>query len=125
MSGVKHSQGKPPLGIIPYEAEEAEGLAFLDGKNKYGLWNYLGGGEQVGAIEISSAVKRHIGAWLRGEECAPDSGVHHLGHARAGLAMLIKLQAEGILHDDRYKKPTKKGLRRKKKSPRRKRPSKS
>jgi hypothetical protein len=98
--GTKHDDGKPPLALIPRTALVEEALAFLDGKRKYGQWNYLKGLE---AVQLVSAVQRHITAWLEGEERASDSGVHHLGHARAGLAMLMNLQKTGKLIDDRYK----------------------
>lgn len=100
---VKHDAGKPPLALIPPHAELLEAEAFADGRGKYGLHNYLEGG--LTAVQLVSSVKRHINAWLRGEELAPDSKVHHLGHARAGLGMLIELQAQGTLVDDRYRRP--------------------
>ena len=43
----------------------------------------------------------HLNAWAEGEEAAPDSGVHHLGHARACLGILLDAQETGNLIDDR------------------------
>jgi hypothetical protein len=40
-------------------------------------------------------------AWFDGEEVASDSGVHHLGHAMACLAILLDAQETGNLVDDR------------------------
>jgi hypothetical protein len=95
----KFDTEKPPVAIIPHVAEIAEAAAFAEGRNKYGLWNYLQGG--LTAIQLLSAVRRHIGLYLAGEQVASDSGVHHLGHARAGLAMVLDLEARGLLIDDR------------------------
>jgi hypothetical protein len=40
-------------------------------------------------------------AWFNGEECAQDSGVHHLAHAMACLAILLDAKTCGKLNDDR------------------------
>lgn len=96
--GRKNDSGKPPLALIPAVAEEAEAMAFADGKRKYGQWNFMQGLE---AMQLASAVRRHLASWISGEQCAQDSGVHHLGHARAGLAMIMALEASGKLIDDR------------------------
>lgn len=98
-TGRKNDTGKTPLALIPTVALDAEGQAFADGLRKYGMWNYMRG---MSAIRLASAVQRHITAWLDGELSAPDSGIHHLGHARAGLAMLMKLEQSGKLIDDRW-----------------------
>lgn len=100
-TAVKGDRGKPPLALIPSSAKLVEALAFADGLAKYGMFNYLKGG--LTAIQLLSAVQRHIDAYLAGEQIAPDSGIHHLGHARAGLGMVIDLEVHGKLVDDRYK----------------------
>ncbi len=48
-----------------------------------------------------SALQRHINAWMEGENLDPDSGVPHLGHALACLAILVDAQMTGQLTDDR------------------------
>ncbi|MBV6514176.1 MAG: hypothetical protein FMNOHCHN_03766 [Ignavibacteriaceae bacterium] len=99
---IKHDSGKPDLALIPKEALIHEAYAYMDGLKKYGRYEY----RQNGGLEYSrltSAVMRHILAWLHGEEYAPDSGVHHLGHARAGLGMLLDYLENGIGIDDRRK----------------------
>jgi hypothetical protein len=47
------------------------------------------------------AALRHLNAWFDGEQEASDSGVHHLGHARACMAILLDAEATGNLIDDR------------------------
>jgi hypothetical protein len=74
-------------------------MAFGDGAGKYGPYNWRG--NKVKASVYIAAAKRHLAAWLDGERLAPDSGVHHLGHARACLAILLDAEATGNLVDDR------------------------
>lgn len=102
-TGRKDDTGKAPIALIPHVAMVEEAKAFEDGRKKYGTWNYMRG---MAALRLMSAVFRHEWAWLWGELRAPDSGVHHLGHARAGLAMIMQLEEYGKLIDDRYTVPS-------------------
>ena len=47
------------------------------------------------------AMKRHIDALLDGEDLAPDSGVHHLGHIAASCAIVLDAGKHGTLVDNR------------------------
>lgn len=71
----------------------------LDGEIKYGHRNWRD--KKVVARIYIDAATRHLQAWAEGEEIAPDSGVHHLGHARACLGILLDAQETGNLIDDR------------------------
>lgn len=90
---------KPPLHLIPSTAEIIESLAMADGARKYGPYNWRD--KTVAATVYLAACKRHIAAWMDGEEVARDSGVHHLGHARACLGIILDAQANGTMVDDR------------------------
>lgn len=87
------------LHLIPSPALVHEALAMMDGGDKYGPYNFRE--EGVGAGTYISAALRHIRDWLDGEELAPDSGVHHLGHARACLGIILDGIAMENLVDDR------------------------
>lgn len=87
------------LHLIPSPAMIHTALAFMDGARKYGPYNWRE--EGVGAGTYLSAARRHIADWLDGEENAPDSNVHHLGHAVACLMIIMDSQAVGNLVDDR------------------------
>jgi hypothetical protein len=78
-----------------------EALAMMDGAEKYGPYNWRD--NKVIASIYVDALMRHVWAWFDGEETAQDSGVHHLGHARACLNILLDAQATDCLHDDRPK----------------------
>jgi hypothetical protein len=90
---------KPPLHLIPGTALAHEACAFRDGAAKYGPYNWRE--KNVSSTVYVSAAMRHLEAWLNGETAAQDSGVHHLAHARACLAILLDAEAHGSLNDDR------------------------
>ncbi len=90
---------KLPLHLWPATATAMGCLGLLDGATKYGLNNYRALGAK--ASVYVGAVKRHLDAWMEGEDNASDSGVPHLANALACLAILVDCQAAGNLVDDR------------------------
>lgn len=93
--GVK----KVPLWLIPPAAKAHMAMAFADGAAKYGAYNWRE--HSVSASIYLSAAERHMDAWRDGEEIAPDSLVHHLGHVMACMAILVDAIECGKLVDDR------------------------
>lgn len=90
---------KPSLRAVPMIAVYEMGKAMLDGVRKYGLFNW-----RINAVRSDiyvDAAMRHINAWADGEEVASDSGVHHLAHAMACMAILIDAQNANQLVDNR------------------------
>jgi hypothetical protein len=73
--------------------------AFMDGAAKYGAYNWRT--KDIKASVYVDAAIRHLGAFFEREEIAEDSGVSHLGHALACVALLIDAQEGGNLIDDR------------------------
>jgi len=98
--GVKESKGKPMLYLVPPQMEEGAARAFAFGLKKYAANNWRKG---ISHSELVSAIKRHINAWNEGEDNADDSGLSHLDHAAADLAMLMNMQTSHPELDDRYK----------------------
>lgn len=90
---------KLPIHLWPTTATLHGSLALLDGGCKYGRSNF----RQIGVRSsiYFDAMIRHAYAWFEGEECAQDSGVHHLGHVLACAAIILDAQAAGKLNDDR------------------------
>lgn len=101
LSNPKDSVGsdKLPLHLWPETATIAGSLGLLDGALKYGRSNWREVG--VRASIYKDAADRHMNAWFEGEDTDPDSGLPHLCHAIACLAILIDSEAAGKLHDDR------------------------
>lgn len=90
---------KPSLSKAPSAAMLFMALAFMDGAEKYGPYNWRS--NKVTASIYIDACKRHLDAWFDGEENADDSGFPHLGHALACIGILVDAQVNGCLHDDR------------------------
>jgi len=94
----KFDSGKPDLSLIPRVALDEEARAFMYGAEKYGRYNFHKGME---VSRLIAAALRHITAYNEGAELDIESHVHHLGHARACLAMILKQAELGTLIDDR------------------------
>lgn len=90
---------KVPLHLVPPISTAYEAMAFKDGAEKYGPYNWRE--KKVSASVYVAAAKRHLDAWWDGEELAPDSGLPHLAHAKACLAIIIDASSLGIFNDDR------------------------
>lgn len=90
---------KLPFHLWPETATALGCLGLLDGELKYGRSNFRAVG--VRASVYVDACRRHLAAWFEGEDADPDSGVPHLGHALACLAILVEAQAADNLNDDR------------------------
>lgn len=91
--------GKLPLHLWPETATAVGCLGLLDGMLKYGRTNW-----RVAGVRFTiylDALRRHTTALFEGEDLDPDSGLPHLSHALACLAILVDAQAAGKLTDDR------------------------
>lgn len=97
-SGSKFDNGKPPLFYNPPEFQYGAARAFAYGARKYNDWNWLGG---LRASRLFGALLRHLNAWFWGEDIDPESGLGHLDHAAASLAMLMETVKRRPDLDDR------------------------
>lgn len=98
--GTKHDTGKNRLELIPVEAIEQIGLAFTFGAKKYDDNNWRKGFDWE---RLRGALMRHTLAWAKGEDLDPESGLSHLAHAGACLAMLITHEQLNYGRDNRVK----------------------
>jgi Domain of unknown function (DUF5664) len=98
--GRKADQDKPALAYIPKAALYAEGEAFSYGAKKYAAWNYKNG---ISVTRTLGAALRHLLQFLDGEDKDAESGTHHLGCARANIAMALDTLENHPSMDDRYK----------------------
>lgn len=90
---------KVPLHLWPTTATALGSMALLDGACKYGRSNYRAIG--VRASIYFDAAQRHLTRWFEGESVDTDSGLPHLAHALACVAILVDAEAAGKLNDDR------------------------
>ncbi len=97
---------KVPLALCSPIAHAHWSLAQYAGMCKYQAWNWRIAG--VRSSTYISAMKRHLDAYVSGEEYDPVDGTHHLGNIMACAAILLDAQAADKLNDDR---PPSVGLR--------------
>lgn len=90
---------KLPLHLWPETASAMGAMGLLDGMLKYGRSNFRPMGARA-SIYVDAA-RRHLGHWFEGEDTDPDSGLCHLCHVLACLAIIVDAQAAGVLEDDR------------------------
>lgn len=91
---------KPAFWAVPMLSIYKMAGAFIDGARKYGAFNWRE--QPVNADVYVNAARRHIDQWFAGETSAEDSGVHHLAHAMACLAILIDAEGNETLNDNRH-----------------------
>ena len=92
---------KAPLGVVPPSLIPFVAPAMAVGANKYGPFNWRE--QKVQAMTYAEALLRHVLAWIDGQDYAEDTGVHHLAHAMAGLAILADAMESDNLIDNRPK----------------------
>lgn len=106
----EHTTGTNPKDVIgrskidlsawPSAATIHGSHALMDGRSKgYPAWNWRDA--PVNASVYAAACERHLADWFNGQDNAEDSGVHHLGHALASLAIMVDAMEHGTLVDDR------------------------
>lgn len=96
---LRHDQGKPELDYLDTFWVALEGVArnCMYGASKYDLFNYMRGAKS--SRESYNCTRRHMLAWMRGEDWVPDAleagfNVHHID---AAIWNLCRLRQE--LHD--------------------------
>lgn len=90
---------KIPLWLLSPIAKAHWALAQFAGMAKYGAWNWRVAG--VRSSVYTSALQRHLDAYISGEETDPVDGTHHLGNIMACAAILLDAREAGKLTDDR------------------------
>lgn len=97
---------KLPLHLWPETATALGCLGCADGMLKYGRSNFRAIG--VRSSIYYDAARRHLNAWFEGEDIDEiehgGSGLPHLAHALACIAIIVDAQAAGKLNDDRQMK---------------------
>lgn len=91
--------GKIPFHLWPETASILGALALEWGLLKYGRGNFRAVG--VRASIYYDAARRHLNAWFEGQDNDEESGLPHLAHALACIAVVVESQSEGKFTDDR------------------------
>jgi hypothetical protein len=90
---------KVPVHFVPPASILYEALAMAEGARIYGSYNWRTTKAEV--MTHIGACLRHLYAYLDGEDIDPTSGVHHLGHAKSRLGILIDCIEIDYLIDNR------------------------
>lgn len=90
---------KPPIDALPSTGIIYGSMAMRSGAITYGPYNWRE--TPVLAKTYIAAIQRHALAYLDGQECSPDNGVHHFGAIIAGASILADARENGQLVDDR------------------------
>ena len=91
---------KMPFSVLPWRVLCGVALAMLEGACKYGRHNYRAAGARA-SVYFDAVVARHLTDWWEGVDIDPDSGLHHIDKAIAGLMVLRDSMLEGNFVDDR------------------------
>ena len=87
--------------MLPPSFNKAVAYALKGGADKYGAWNWRDAGSEYLASTYTGAIRRHLDAWLDGENDDPESGQSHLAHIAASVAIVIDSMQAGTFKDDR------------------------
>lgn len=90
---------KCPLHLVPPALAIGVAEALKNGADKYGSYNFRE--SKIAASVYMGAILRHLYAWWDGEDCASDSGIDHLKHIGASIALMLDAKAAGTFDDDR------------------------
>lgn len=91
---------KLALSFVPASSLALINQALENGAAKYGTKNWLD--TKIPARTYIDAAARHTALWFEGgQDCAEDSGIHHLAHAAASYIILLDAMLNGQLIDDR------------------------
>lgn len=91
---------KVMFSCLPWRVLHRVALALTEGMFKYGRHNYRGCGVRA-SVYFDAVVARHISDWWEGVDIDPDSGLHHLDKAIAGLMVVRDSMLCGNFIDDR------------------------
>jgi hypothetical protein len=96
---TQYGEKKLKMSSTPIMPLQEMGKVFELGAKKYGRYNWRL--HAVSATVYYDAALRHLMAWFEGEDTDPESGVSHLAHVMACMAILMDAQKNGKLKDNR------------------------
>jgi hypothetical protein len=88
MAGTKHDTCKTRYDLVDPEFEQGVAKVMTHGADVYGDRNWE---EGILVRRLYAAARRHLDAFITGEDYDPDSELHHLYHCAACLMMMRKL----------------------------------
>lgn len=99
-----HAIKKVTFDSVPITLDILATYGADSGASKYGQYNWLQLEDgSMSLMTYLNAIKRHWILFRAGQDTASDSGIHHLDHLIAGLAVVRDAMIFGKVHDDRVK----------------------
>ena len=90
---------KIDLSLLPSAGILHGAHSLVDGATKYGPYNFREFKIQI--MTYISAIQRHMEAFKDGEDIAPDSEVHHLGHVIGCCSIILDAIENNMVIDNR------------------------
>ena len=98
--GKRFDEGKMPIDLVPTSSIYAIAKVMEYGSSKYEEHNWRRG---MPWTKPYSCAQRHLLKWFEGEELDEESGLNHLYHVMANIAMLIEYNTTCPDLDNRFK----------------------
>ena len=98
MEGTKFDTDKIRTDLLPVNALMRIANIFTFGAKKYGAYNWVKG---LSIRETCESLKRHLDAFMEGEDDDPESKLSHIGHIQCNALFLSWMMENRKDLDDR------------------------
>ncbi len=98
--GLRYNNDKPRWSLVPQSSLIPMVRVLEFGAKKYDAHNWKKG---LSITEICESLKRHLDAFMEGEDNDPESGLSHIGHIQCNAMFLSWMMEHRQDLDDRYK----------------------
>ena len=96
--GDRFNEGKPKWSLVPQSSLIPMVQVLEFGAKKYGAYNWAKG---LSIRETCESLKRHLDAFMEGEDIDSDSGLSHIGHIQCNALFLSWMMENRKDLDDR------------------------
>ena len=96
--GDRFNEGKPRWSLVPQSALIPMVRVLEFGAKKYGDYNWVKG---LSVRETCESLKRHLDAFMEGEDDDPESKLSHIGHIQCNALFLSWMMENRKDLDDR------------------------
>lgn len=96
--GSRYNEGKPEWSLVPQSALIPMVRVLEYGKKKYSAFNWTKG---LSITEVCESLKRHLDAFMEGEDMDGESKLSHIGHIQCNALFLSWMMEHRSDMDDR------------------------
>ena len=97
--GMRFNNSKPKWSLVPQSSLIPMVRVLEFGATKYEPFNWMKG---LSVTEICESLKRHLDAFMEGEDNDPESGLSHIGHIQCNALFLSWMMENRKDLDDRF-----------------------